>query len=259
MMKYIPVSDAQSMPGLRLSLTSGLPAPWSEAAKAIFRSKGIPFIAVEQVAGEANAELISWTGHRNAPSAMYNDEPPAVSWLDIINLAERLQPEPSLLPSALDDRILAFGLTNELAGERGMAWNARVILFHSMVEKFGEEAMQDNPMFRDYHYRDENPDLVAARIIEVMEKLEGQLQAQLAEGKRYLVGESLSLVDIYCSCFSQFFSVLGPDVNPMPDHLRKVWGMVGSRIEAAGYSLSPELLALRDLVFEQHIGLPLDF
>jgi glutathione S-transferase len=259
MMKYTPASDAQSMPGLRLTLTSGLPAPWSEAAKAIFRIKNIPFIAVAQVAGEANEELVNWTGHRNAPTAMYNDEPPAVSWLDIINLAERLQPEPSLLPTGLENRLLAYGLTNELAGERGLAWNARALLFSGMVEKFGEDARQGNPMFKNYHFRDENPDAIAARILEVMAKLEHQLQSQLAAGKRYLVGDTLSLVDIYFSCFSQFFDTLAPDVNPMPDQVRKTWGMVAARMETDGYSMSPQLLALRDHVFEEHIGLPLDF
>lgn len=258
-MKYTPASDARSAPGLRLTLTSGVPGPWSEAAKAIFRIKHIEYIAVEQRAAQANAELVAWTGHRNAPTAMYNDEPPAVSWLDIVNLAERIAPQPSLLPSALEDRILAYGLTNELAGERGLAWNARTIMFSGMVQKFGAEAVRDNPMFRDYHYRDENTDALAASIIEVLEKVEAQLRTQLAAGRKYLVGERVSFVDIYFSCFSQFFSILPPAVNPMPDSLRKVWGLVAERIATAGYSLSPALLALRQHVFEEHIGLPLDF
>lgn len=258
-MKYTAIADAKQADGLRLSLTAGMPAPWSEAAKAIFRIKKIPFMAVAQVAAEPNEELVAWTGHRNAPTAMYMDEAPRVTWLDILNLAERLQPQPSLVPPALDDRILAYGLTNELAGERGLAWNARTLMLRSMIDTLGEEVAQDNPMFKDYHYQEEAAAEAAAPIIEILKKLEHQLQSQLAAGKRYLVGDNVSVVDIYFSCFSQMLDPLPSEKNPMPDSLREIWAGIGNGINAAGYSLSPELLILRDHIFEEYIGLPLSF
>ena len=60
--------------GLRLVLTAGVPGPWGEAAKGVFHVKGVPFARVRQEAGAANQELVEWTGHDNAPVAVYDDE-----------------------------------------------------------------------------------------------------------------------------------------------------------------------------------------
>ena len=68
-MEYKTVAEAKDLPGLRLALTVGGPAPWSQAAKSIFQVKHIPYIPVAQHGGQANEELVAWTGHRNAPVA----------------------------------------------------------------------------------------------------------------------------------------------------------------------------------------------
>lgn len=65
---------------------------------------------------------------------MYRDEPPRVTWLDILNLAERLQPTPSLVPTDIEDRMLMHGLLNELAGEGGMFWQGRLLMFRAMEQ-----------------------------------------------------------------------------------------------------------------------------
>jgi|TARA_B110000977_G_scaffold169401_1_gene219345 hypothetical protein len=45
-MEYKTVEEAKNLNGLRLALTAGVPGPWSEAAKALFRIKGIDYIPV---------------------------------------------------------------------------------------------------------------------------------------------------------------------------------------------------------------------
>lgn len=258
-MEYKTADEARTMDGLRLVLTAGLPAPWSEAAKALFRVKGIPFVPVLQQAGGENAGLVAWTGHRNAPTAMYEGEPPRVTWLDILNLAERLQPEPSLVPVELEQRILMHGLLNELAGEGGMLWNGRYLMFRAMEQAQGAEAVAANPMFRDYRYSAEKAAQAGARMIEILSRLERQLADQEKLGSRYLIGARLSALDLYWACFSQTLEPLPPEVCPMPGAIRRAWQGVAAVLAAGDYVPAGSLLQHRDFIFHNHIGLPLDF
>ena len=84
--------------------------------------------------------------------------------------------------------------------------------------------MKGNPMLRDYHYDPAEIAGVPARLVAILQRLSDQLSAQAASGSRYLVGDRLSALDIYWACFSQMLAPLPPEVNPMPDYLRGVWG-----------------------------------
>ena len=105
-MQYTEPEDARGLGGLRLALSRGVPAPWSEAAKSVCKLKNVPFTAVAQRGGEDNEALRAWTGHRNAPVAMYENEAPRVRWLEIVELAERIGSGPRLLPERLDERMV---------------------------------------------------------------------------------------------------------------------------------------------------------
>src|SRR5258706_9477681 len=98
-MEYISVAQARKLPGLRLALSAGTPGPWGEAAKAVLKIRKVPFVPVRQHIMAANEELVEWTGFRNAPVAIYDDEPGAAGWIEILMLAERLGSGPSLLPA----------------------------------------------------------------------------------------------------------------------------------------------------------------
>ena len=50
-MEYKTPSEARDLPGLRIALTAGLPAPWSMTARFMFDVKGIDYVPVLQVAG----------------------------------------------------------------------------------------------------------------------------------------------------------------------------------------------------------------
>jgi glutathione S-transferase len=258
-MEYKTVAEARGMDGLRMVLTAGVPAPWSESAKAILKVKEIPYVPVLQKAAAANEELVAWTGHRNAPTLMYRDEPPRVTWLDILNLAERLQPNPSLVPEDIENRILMTGLMNELAGEGGMLWSTRQLMFRAMARAMGEEAVADTPMFRNYRYSAEAAASAGEKAIHILKRFELQLQRQVAAGSQYLIADRLSALDLYWACFSQSLLPLPQEVNPMPDSLRVMWGSAADELAKEGYTPDDRLFEHRDYIYREHIGLPLDF
>jgi len=73
-----------------------------------------------------NGTTKSWTGQHNAPVVMHGSEKPRSGWADILLLVERLAPQPRLLPSDPGERALAFGLADEICGEKGLSWSRRL-------------------------------------------------------------------------------------------------------------------------------------
>jgi glutathione S-transferase len=254
-MEYKTVAQAKDLPGLRLALTIGGPAPWSQAAKSILEVKKIPYVPVAQHGGEANEELVAWTRHRNAPVAMYENEPARTGWYEILLLAERLAPTPSLLPSRVEDRALMIGLSNELCGEQGFTWQARHIMFDTVLKMQGE-AFKKSPMFSAYGYSADNVAAAPAKIMPILQALSARLHAQKQAGSRYFIGDQLSALDLYWANMSQIIDPYPPDKNPMPNFLRTMWVPVRSAVESA---IDPLLIEHRDFIFEQHLSLPLDF
>jgi hypothetical protein len=126
---YVSVEEAVALPGLRVAFSQGVPGPWGVGARAILEYKAIPFVAVPQIPGGANEALQRWTGQPSAPVAVYEDERPRASWSEIILLAERLAPEPRLIPADAEDRAAMFGLCHELCAEDGLGWSIRAMLF----------------------------------------------------------------------------------------------------------------------------------
>lgn len=258
-MQYVEPSDARALPGLRLALTVGVPGPWSESAKAIFQVKGIPYVPVAQYAGKDNAELVAWTGRRNAPVAVLDDETPRDGWAEILLLAERLQPAPALLPADPAERALVFGLSHEICGEEGFGWARRVMLLEDIFKAARggaklEPGMQ--AMLRGYRVTDASIAAAPARVIGLMGMLADRLKAQRSAGSPYLVGDSLTACDLFWACFAALVEPLPAEVNPMPDFLRRVYG--GVSIELA-MAKDPILFEHRAYIYATHLTLPLDF
>ncbi|MGH7337705.1 MAG: hypothetical protein ACREI7_09010, partial [Myxococcota bacterium] len=199
--EYVDVERARALPGLRLALTTGVPGPWGEAAKGIFHAKKIPFVRVAQTAGADNDALYAWTGHRNAPIAVYEDEPARTGWAEILWLAERLCPEPALLPADPEDRIRCLGLAEELMGVSGFGWCRRLMLLRPGMgdSDTPPEAMRATlgRMARQYGYSRASADAAPDRVAQILGVLSRQLAAQRVSGRRYLVGDRLSAIDIY--------------------------------------------------------------
>ena len=137
--EYVDVEAARKARGLRLVLTRDVPGPWGESAKAIFGMKGLRFAAVAQEGGGENRELREWTGQSAAPVAIYENELPLSDSIDILFLAERLQPEPRLVPTDIDARATMFGIAREIIGRDGIGWNRRIMMLAPMLERAAAE------------------------------------------------------------------------------------------------------------------------
>ncbi len=257
-MKYYSVAEARKMPGMRLVLTAHMPGPWGEAAKAVLSARNIDYIPVEQLAMEPNDELFEWTGIRNAPITILDDEQPQSTWLDILLQAERVGTGPSLIPEDELDRVLMLGFSTEICGSDGLGWQRR-------LEMMGRPTTRNPPgggnfdmgrMTRMYGVTPEAIAKAPGRMAAILSGLAAQLHRQAAQGREYLIGECLSGVDLHWASLSLFVSPLPPEHCAMPDFMRENYSYLTPELEAA---LDPILLSHRDMVYERHIKLPLDF
>jgi glutathione S-transferase len=257
--EWIEVAQARSRPGLRLVLTAGVPGPWGEAAKGVFRAKDVPFARVRQVGGQPNEELFEWTGHRNAPIAVFEDERPRTGWVEILALAERLAPDPPLVPDDPEQRVQMFGLAHELMSEGGFGWCRRLMLFRASLGDADEppEPLRAalSRMLAQYDYSRGAADRAPARVAGILKLLAQRLHAQRDAGHRYLMGPRVSAVDIYSAAMLGIAAPLPDALCPMPDHMRVMYGSTHPAIDAA---LDPALLEHRDFVYRTHMGLPVE-
>jgi glutathione S-transferase len=259
MTDWIDIDAARSLPGVRLVLTAGVPGPWGEAAKGVFHVKGIPFARVRQEGGRDNEALFEWTGHRNAPVAVFEDEPPRVGWTGILHLAERLAPEPSLVPDEPDERVLLFGLANELLGEDGFGWCRRLMLFRNVLGDAAEppEAMRPflERMLRQYAYSPEAALAAPERVAGILRLLSARLKAQRAAGSAFLLGDRLSALDIYWAAFAGLVDPLPPEYCPMSEAMRGQYTAADPVVRAA---LDPALLEHRDAIYREYLEFPIE-
>jgi glutathione S-transferase len=114
-------------------------------------------------------------------------------------------------------------------------------------------------MFRDYRYSAEAASVAAPRVIAILRRLEQQLDRQAVAGSPYFIGAQLSALDLYWACFSQTLDPLPPEVNPMPSRVRAGWLGMAAVLAQEGYTVNSSLLQHRDMIFQDYIGLPLDF
>ncbi|HEY8154625.1 MAG TPA: hypothetical protein VII72_10905 [Myxococcota bacterium] len=261
MSDWVDVAQARGLPGLRLVLSAGVPGPWGEAAKGLFFAKRIAYTRVRQALGEENAELRAWTGFDNAPQAIWQDERARITWPELIFLAERLAPEPALVPVSPAERAQMFGLTHELAGETGLGWSRRLIMLHgtlslptSVLPEAHPLRVQVQRLARKYGYSEPAAQAAPARAAGILRLLSDQLAEQQRRGRRHLVGERLSALDIYWAAFAAMVSPLPPDQCPMSAGMRGAYELSDPALRSA---CSPELLAHRDFVYREHLELPI--
>ena len=93
------------------------------------------------------------------------------------------------------------------------------------------------------------------RVKEILVGLKNRIRQQISLGSHYFVGEGLSSCDIHWACFSNMLLPLPAEVNPMPEWLRISYADIGL-IKLSDFEV---LLEHRDMVFENHLKLPLDF
>ena len=258
MAEYLSVEAARPLPGLRLVVTAHVPGLWSEACKSLFDAKGVPYRLVEQVVGGDNLALKEWTAQTSGPVAIWNDERPRSMWIEQLYLAERIAPEPRLIPEDMADRMLMFGLCNELCGENGFGWNLRLRATHRGLNDPNASEMTRAlvPMLAaKYNYDPALLEPARAQQRQIVSALRDRLRDQQDHGCEYLIGDGLSALDIYWAAIAGSIDPLPPELCPnMPPDMR------------AGYT-DPELVELggkalfahRDRIYRQYLKLPMDF
>ncbi len=250
---YISVEEAMQRPGLRMVVVGGVPSPWGEAAKGIFHIKGIPWVAVRlDYKSEA---LKTWTGQRNGPVAIYENEHPRAGWAEILLLAEHLAPTPSLLPKDAAERALVFGLAHEICGELGLGWSRRLQLVHAGLQNAGGFPERVAVyLSKKYGYRPEMGAAYGPRVADLLSMLATRLKAQQAAGSRYYVGNSPTAVDVYGAAFMAMFAPLPPEQCAMDASTRAAFETLDAPTRAA---LNPILFEHRDMMYAKHLELPL--
>lgn len=256
MADYIDIDAAKVARGLRLVLTAQVPgAPWTEAAKAVFEVKGIPFQRVAQRTRKTDDDLRAWTGHVNAPIAVYDDERPRAGWLEILHLAERLAPTPALIPADAKDRVLMFGMAGELMSEDGLAWCRRLMMFDEAAKAGNALGNFAQLRGRDYGYNAQDAARAPERVRAILTLFAEQWAAQRAAGRRYLIGDGLTALDLYWATMAAIVAPLPPEQCPMPDGLRAAYETCPETVREA---LDPALLEHRDFIYQTHLTLPID-
>lgn len=251
--EYVSVEEAIERGGLRMVVVSGVPSPWGEAAKGILHIKGIDWAAVRlDYQSEA---LERWARQRSGPIAIYEREPPRSGWAEILLLAERLAPAPSMLPKDPAERALAFGLAHEICGEAGLGWTRRLQLVHAGLHSAGGFPERvAKYLSRKYGYSPAASADLGRRVAELLGMLAARLKAQREAGSAYYVGGSLTAVDVYSATFMAMFGPLPAQHCQMDAGTRAVFETRDAQTEAA---LDPILFEHRDRVYSQYLELPL--
>ena len=259
-MKYLPIEQVKTMDGLRIAACVGAPSPWSLAARALFDHKQTAYTLGAQIIADDNAELKQWTGQNSAPVVAFRasaeQEKIATTAEAIVLLAERIQPEPALIPADQQQRAWMFGLLQALAGEDGFGWNRRLM---SLSLAGGSNKLTGNirTMAFKYDYSDDAAKRAAKRCAHILQLFSGTLHAQEKQGRPFIVGDQLTALDLY---FTIFFGImyqpLPDDRFPIPAMMRSGYEVKNATIEQAADAI---LFTHRDRILDQHLTPVMDY
>jgi hypothetical protein len=81
-----------------------------------------------------------------------------------------------------------------------------------------------------------------------------RLHSQRERGSRHLLGDALSIVDVYSATFMALCAPLPAEQCPMPEAMRAAFETMD---DATASALDPILLDHRDFVYAEYLELPL--
>jgi glutathione S-transferase len=258
MAEYISVAQAKKQSSMRIVAAAGIPGPWAEAVKGFCYVKKIPYSVVQFDIGAENADLVAWSAQASAPVMIWNDEFPKSVWSQQLALTERIQPNPGLIPTGLEDRLLLFGYANELCGENGLGWCRRLMVVSQFLNApdLPEESRAFGQYFGGkYGYSPEAGEAAPGRAAQILESLGKRLESQKAAGSQYFIGESLTALDIYWAAFATLIQPLPEEICPMGDANRFLYTNTDATVQAA---VNPLLIEHRDFIYNEYLELPVD-
>lgn len=254
--RHVDLETARGARGVRMVVWGVLPSPWGEAAKGLFQVKEIPALLVRFKRDDA--ALAAWTGARNAPSVMYDDEPARTGWAEILELAERLGGARRLVPAEAAARVRLFGLAHELAGEGGLGWQGRLLMIHGSLDSAGARSFPlpvAQHLAPRYGYAPDRVPAARRRLVEILTLFDRQLAAAHAAGHRYLMGAELTALDLYLATFlTSLVALPEADCPRFAPALRPAFAYLH---EELGAQVPAALAAHRAFIYQRHLPWPI--
>lgn len=251
MSRYVSITQARTAPGLRMACLRGVPSPWTEAARGIFRVKGLACQYAAQTSDDPDGALVAWAGEVGIPVVAYENEKLRTGWAEILLLAERLEPEPALIPQQAVDRALLFGLSHEICGEMGFGWAYRLLMIQQSLGHGSETGFPPNVanyLAPKYGFIPAHVRSAKARVIDLL-----RMFSERIAGRRYLLDNSLTALDIYWATFANLILPLPEAELPALPMIRAAYTCHDADILGA---VSDELRALQRRVYDTHLELP---
>jgi glutathione S-transferase len=171
-------------------------------------------------------------------------------------LAELLNPDPPLIPTAIEDQITMFGLAQLIVGEGGFGWTTRIAILHHAMTSM-RPGDPDRTLWlhagEKYLYTAELGAAAPTRMAEIVATMHQRIEAQKIAGSHYCIGDHLSAIDLYWACFAAVLQPLSAALCPMGEW---PYSNPDAQVQAV---LSPLLLEHRDYIYEKHLELPIVF
>jgi glutathione S-transferase len=256
MTDWLTLEQTLSAPGLRVApVRAGLPSPWSEFVRACLHVKRVSFALVD--ARDADRGLTSiktLTGQESLPVVFWNDERPLSNWLDQLILAERISPQPRLLPDDPFERAKVVGLIAELCSEGGFGWHRRIMMIARLLAEptFGERERGIGKYLSRKYQRDTDSLEVSIRHCE---KIVSTFTGLRAAGHDYLLGPALTALDLAWAAFAALIQPLPENLCPMKPLWRDLYTWMPSMTPRPSVEA---LLSLRDRIYRDWLPLPVD-
>jgi glutathione S-transferase len=141
-------------------------------------------------------------------------------------------------------------------GEQGLGWCRRSAGIHAAVTAGGGGQSDWALTFgRKYGYREEEGELYRRRTREILELFAAQLAEQQRGGSDFLLGDSLTALDLYWAAMAALVEPLPEEQCPMPPAMRTFYGLRDADLRPPG---TDALLAHRDRIYHDHLVLPVD-
>jgi glutathione S-transferase len=255
MAEFVTIKEARAASGMRLIVAEGVPGPWAEGIRGVLSVKNISALRGRFEMGADQSDLIEWSAQASVPVIAWNEELPKSNWLDQIFLAERVEPEPSVVPDNIDDRMTMFGLLSEICAPGGFGWCRRLMLVHMGLNN-PDLSPDDRAFFeafgQKYGYSPAAAEAAPGRVVQILNALSEQLENS---GGTYFVGGKLSALDIYWAGFSHLIEPLPAEQCPMLEDFRPMYMNFDPGVAAAA---KPILMDHREFIYREHLGLPMD-
>lgn len=254
MTEWLTMEQGLAAEGLRIApVRAGVPSPWSELCRACFCVKRIPFALINaRDPKQGLAAIKAVTAQEALPVVFWNGERPRSNWLEQILLAERIAPEPRLLPAEPRERALAVGLTSELCSERGFGWHRRVLMIETLLTHpdYGDRERSIG-RYLAAKYRHSDDTVAASR--RRCEEIVATFVALRETAGEFLLGSSLSVLDLAWAAFAALIRPLAEESCPMATLWRGLytWMPIESTSERVD-----ALLAHRDRIYRTWLPLP---